>query len=598
MCIGENRMDEVQKKFFIGIKDAKNKLLSELEQYYNEDLFMEIINKLLVVTFFDREDAYMGLEDLEICKKILLLNYQLDAYDMKEIGYSGNFLTKKIKISKNTFLVYEIFNSYKTVPAFVRNILYFEECEVDEKCEMIQFELLGTIIVTTSQKVCTYVENAIYRKHQLERIKLSNFANSSSYMGSKKKLVGFVIEAMFPHCNENSIFLDIMCGSGSVSNALAQMGNVYASDAQLFCRLLAKIQGKGFEIKRAKKLIKEMYESYNYNLNLLQKEFEFELAEEEAIFHMDLRNKENVFNSYKSFVESFLLYSSTEENTPAICEKIERRKIDNSRVPYCLLTYYFSNVFFGLAQCIQLDSIRFAIDQIEDEEERQWALGVLVVVTSIIGTTYGGHFAQPKRIDIDSFETILTQRSRSAWLEFSKRMIAIATESERYPYKVKDIEGPWENALNYFQNMNKDQLIVYLDAPYKREEYSRYYHVLETIAKYDYPASENKGRMRSKNKGERFNTEFFTKTGDKIESVFERIITQILQKRAICAWSYSNNGAVSIMKVVTRIKEKCNCDVYYYSIPYKHLSQGKKAKSGLARIPVTEYCIVFVNKEK
>lgn len=592
MNTGEKR----ENRYFIRMEEAEELLRKDLKECFNGELFHEMINKSLIVSFIDNEDKYLWIEELELCKRLFILNDNLDLYSLKEIGYNGNFLIKFIKIGPTTYLLYDISESNAAVPAYVRNILYYSLEELGNSCGMTQYELLKTTVMTGDTKICKYIENAIYREHQLTNLKLTNFANSSSYMGTKKRLLGFIIEAMFPHCQEKSIFLDIMCGSGAVSNGLAQMGQVYASDSMEFCRLLAKIQGAGFEEKTARNLLKEMYEDYNHNLTLLQRELISELADEDAIFHMNLEDKAAVFEKYETFIHGFNLYSSTDECERWISDTIDERKKNHKEVPYCLFTYYYSNVYFGLAQCMQLDSIRYAIDQIQDDEEREWALGVLAVVTSAIGTTYGGHFAQPKRVDIKSLEKILEQRGKSAWLEFSKRIISIARESERYPYCIKPIEGPWQNALDYFPNMEDEHLVVYLDAPYKREEYSRYYHILETIVKYDYPASENKGRLRSKKNGERFSTEFFTKTVGKIEDIFERIIKRILDKNAICVWSYSSNGAVSIMNVVERVKRQNKCEIYFYSIPYKHLKQGKSAKKSGGKKKVIEYCVIFKPK--
>ena len=46
----------------------------------------------------------------------------------------------------------------------------------------------------------------------------------------------------------------------------------------------------------------------------------------------------------------------------------------------------------------------------------------------------------------------------------------------------------------------------------KEKKYSRYYHLLETLVRYDYPESEGKGHISSKKAGERFSSEFFSKT--------------------------------------------------------------------------------------
>lgn len=602
MSIVKGEMATSWNDFFIPLEDFKERVQTELAEKYSESLFQRMIDKSIIVTVLERNSSkskrenekYIFVNEFEVCKRLFELNYNIPQQELEEYKYDGNFWVERIKITKDSYLIYELGDANKSVPAYIRNIICCLWDISGEKCELTQYNLIGTTILTTNKSICKYIDNAIYRKFQLDNLKTSMFANSSAYMGSKKKIVGFIVESMFPHCNENSVFLDIMCGSGAVSNALAQMNQVYASDAQDFCKLLAKIQGKGFNRKEAELLLNEMYSDYLYNLKLLQKEVSAQLKEEERIFHSDLGDKQHVLEIYKESIDSFELYSSTDDTKKAINEIINNRKRNSKEIPYCLFTYYYSNVYFGLAQCIQLDSIRYAIEQISNRETREWALGTLVVVASAIATTHAGHFAQPKKIDVNSIEQIIKQRSRSAWLEFSKRLVVIAQESERYPYPIRTIEGPWETALQNISLMvNSSNLVVYLDAPYKRDEYSRYYHVLETIVKYDYPASEKKARIRSKVNGERFRSEFFTKTVSKVEEYFCNIISQILTKGAICAWSYSDNGMARIKNVISQVMQTNNCSVYLYSIPYTHSSQRKIEKRSTSKLDVVEYCIVF-----
>ena len=602
MNIEKEVMQTYWNKYFILLEEFKERLLLELGDKYNEKLFQRIVEKSIIVivqqrnrgTLIENEKKYVSIEDFAICKRLFELNYDIPKQELDEYTYDGSFWVERIKITSDTYLLYEMGDSNKSIPVYVRNIICYLWTEGGEKCELTQFSLIGTTILTTNKSICKYIDNAMYRKFKLDNIKSSIFSNSSAYMGSKKRIIGFIVESILPHCNGKSVFLDIMCGSGAVSNAMAQMDTVYASDAQDFCKLLAKIQGKGFSGKDATFLLKEMYTNYMYNLELLQEEVGEQLKEEERIFHLDLGDKNHVLELYKGFMDSYELYSSTEVNSKVLTEKINERKQNVSKPPYCLFTYYYANVYFGVAQCIQLDSIRYAIDQIADKEIREWALGTLVIVTSSIATSHAGHFAQPKKIDINSIEYIIKQRAKSAWLEFSKRLIMIAQESERYPNPVRIVEGPWKNALRNIRMMEDTKnLVVYLDAPYKREEYSRYYHVLETIVKYDYPSSEKKGRLRSKEKGERFSSEFFTKTVSKVEGYFVEIISSILSIGGMCAWSYSDNGVVAIQNVISQVREKNRCSVYLYSIPYKHLSQRKRKDDKSSKLDVTEYCIIF-----
>lgn len=492
-------------------------------------------------------------------------------------------------MAKGTFMTYSVNDMEKKVPAFVKNIIYFYG-ENFEECEECQYDLLGVHIFTNNKYVSLYISDCASRKNLLDMMKSSNFANSSAYMGSKKGLVGFIVESIWPHLNNKMPVLDIMCGSGAVSNAFAQMRKVYASDAQYFCRLLAKIQGKGFNTSVAEKLQRSLFKYYSKNMHLLKNECNDALKKEEDIFHMDLKNREEVVSFYLDFVQSFELFLSAEKNCEFLEHRIKERKQNHKKEPYCLFTYYFSNIYFGLEQCNQIDSIRYAIDMLEDFTEREWLLGILITSVSSVASNYAGHFAQPKKINEASIYDIIEKRKRSVWLEFSKRIQAVAIESERTAYEIIDLKGPWENALEEVKNREND-LLVYLDAPYKREEYSRYYHVLETLAQYDYPASEGKGRLRSIKK-ERFKSNFSSRNCMKVEEYFIYVITSILKEVRRCAWSYSNNGLANIMHIINGVQKEISCKIYLYCRAHRHASQGKMQKR--KKINVIEYCILFV----
>lgn len=589
-------IEKSENSCFLLHEDFFNCLKNDMKQEFDKKLLEKLIDKLLVVTIKREDKIYVHKDELEICKKILHLNHSLSEKDYVNVGFSESFLVERIKIERDTFFCYSMRESKKAAPVFVRNIIYMFKDKY-KKCDRMEYDILGVRIITYNKFVSVYIENVMYRKYRLEQIKLSNFANSSAYMGSKKSLVDFIIESLWPHVENDSVILDIMCGSGSVSNALAQMSDVYASDAQLFCRLLAKIQGAGFNEKKAVEMLDELYIYYTDNLRILQDECKKQLELEKEIFHMDTNNVDLVFNKYKEYIENMDLYSSTEPTSKEIMQKIQIRKINNKLFPYCLFTYYFSNVYFGLEQCMQIDSIRYALDVVQDEEVKNWMLGVLIVTVSAIASNHAGHFAQPKRVDENSISEVIEKRKKSAWLEFSKRLLAVAAESERYSYNINIVDGPWKNALEQVAKLHPSNLIVYLDAPYKRDEYSRYYHVLETIALYDYPASERKGRLRSKLNGERFKTEFFSKNVHVIEERLKNTIVAILQESKVCVWSYSDNGVASILNVVNMVLEELSCRMYFYGIPHRHNSQRKKEKKHMvSTLAVMEYCIVFVKE--
>lgn len=534
---------------------------------------------------------YILADDLPFYIRLLKLNTHITDQDRQRFGNGGNLFSRFLKLSEHTVAYLPDSFLHKPLPAFVRNLFYYSDFisnTLSPNSFPTYFEIMGIIIVTYETTVINYLNQVVLRKKELDRIRHLNFVNTAAYMGNKKRITGFIIESIFPYVSESSIFLDLMCGSGSMSQAFAKLGPTYASDAQEFCQLLAKIQGSGFSKLKAQQVLKNITTHYNQNFQALKNFYQEEIKMEEALYHKDWSDRNAVFSAYTKFFNQFSLYSSSFPTESKINTLILQYRANPKQFPYCLFTLYFSNIFFGLLQCIQLDSLRYAIDQLNDEE-KNWALGVLVVTTYQVSSNHAGHFAQPKKISPSNVLEILSQREKSVYHEFSKRLLSLSEESERCKNEIKLVPGPWQNALSFAEEYIGKQAVVYLDAPYKRDEYSRYYHVLETLVKYDYPFSELNGRMPSKQKGERFSTEFFTKVSAKIDSIFVQIIIRILKAGMICAWSYSNNGNASIINVLTSIKKLIPCRIHLYSVPYLHQSQRKNGR----RLEVTEYCIII-----
>lgn len=82
----------------------------------------------------------------------------------------------------------------------------------------------------------------------------------------------------------------------------------------------------------------------------------------------------------------------------------------------------------------------------------------------------------------------------------------------------------------------KGELVVYADPPYSRAQYSRYYHLLETLILYDYPEISGKGRYRS----DRFHTDF-SRTS-RVANEMGRFLRSVASTGATLYLSYPTNG--------------------------------------------------------
>lgn len=86
-----NNLDDFYKKYFIRLCDAEEILYKELSTMFNRELFQEMIDKLLVVTILEKNDKYILSEELEVCKKILRLNFSMKSTEIEDAYCNGTF---------------------------------------------------------------------------------------------------------------------------------------------------------------------------------------------------------------------------------------------------------------------------------------------------------------------------------------------------------------------------------------------------------------------------------------------------------------------------------------------------------------------------
>ena len=458
--------------------------------------------------------------------------------------------------------------------------------------ELAYFE--GGRIETTSRLVVGEVERQLARAEAVAAADAGQFAHSAYYMGSKRALRGFLAEAIGSTLSEQGMVVDLMCGSGAASGAFSRLWCTVASDAQEFCRVLARVQGGGYRRAIAEARMEEILGLARENAELLRKRIGDALKEEEELFHSDL-NEETV-ERYRQFISRWPTYpDGSPRSAWNPVSEVRKRQRDSGILPYCLFTAYYANVYFGLRQAIEIDGLRYGIDRLQDGRDRVWALGALIASASALGSTFGGHFAQPpirrsEDLDAGNVGPLIEGRAASITHEFCARYLNLASASEKTRHAVETVPGPWQACLDSIRDRarGRKDVTVYVDAPYTRDEYSRYYHVLETLVNYRYPDSIGIGRVPSKARGGRFRSEFFTRSKRNLVDALCSVILAVLERGWVCAWSYSDHGGVRIPYVVDEVRRRMRCEVRSYAAPYRHKALGARQAK-----PVVEHVVIF-----
>src|SRR5262249_54233650 len=141
---------------------------------------------------------------------------------------------------------------------------------------------------------------------------------------------------------------------------------------------------------------------------------------------------------------------------------------------------------FGLLQSIEIDSLRYSIDEavrvgILTYDHSLWLLLAILQVASHLAAS-PGHFAEYLKIRNGStMKRIGKLRRRSAWTQFLKeveRLHPLGSAKWRTGNRVFCSDAT--TLLAKLHSLRRPPRIVYADPPYSRAQYSRYYHVLET----------------------------------------------------------------------------------------------------------------------
>src|SRR5262249_32984254 len=153
---------------------------------------------------------------------------------------------------------------------------------------------------------------------------------------------------------------------------------------------------------------------------------------------------------------------------------------------------HYGGAYFGIGQAVEIDRIRIAIarDAFTDWE-RDVLLTALLSVASECAFSPGKHFAQPHRIRDDKDLTFLRQRILK-----DRALDVRALFSERVA-RILDVAAPAREGHTAVRATLADLLenpapaggvrLIYADPPYTAQQYSRFYHVLETLVAYRVP---------------------------------------------------------------------------------------------------------------
>ena len=356
------------------------------------------------------------------------------------------------------------------------------------------------------------------------------------YMGAKTRLTEVIRAAVRSAAPKAGSVCDLMSGSASVSTALCGRYRVLANDVQGYAQAAAAayLEHDAASLRALERLDPErdLGEAYRANRDALLAQLGEAAALEDAFvsaFGLGVASRDTqedprdrglfsapeLTRSTRRLPDDARLRASAYrtfalQRTPSFCEaqdarpsgtfraaaelfereSILSRRLDPRQFPYHLCSSYYPNVYLGIRQAVDIDSFRYAIDQLSgpgSAAKRRHYLAALLHAASVT-TSATSHFCQPRGLVRDAEVLAVLQRRAvsipSRLLAFSRAIRATVAQAKPRPGSRASCSD-WRELFASGEMSSID--VVYADPPYTADNYSRFYHVLEVLVRYDYP---------------------------------------------------------------------------------------------------------------
>ena len=376
------------------------------------------------------------------------------------------------------------------------------------------------------------------------------------YMGSKRELLDFIISSINDLDIESNWFCDLFSGTSVVGCSLKDEYNVQINDIQIYTSIFAN--------------------TYLPNINKLINSTEIEKIKDRVLFYVD--------EFYRKYPDLIFDYNSIDNYEKLTKLEIQQQNLiySNFEIGFHLFVKYYSGTYWSYTQCVWIDSIRAVAEEYKGKSDYYIILSSLIYAMSYTSQSTG-HFAQFRDVTESNMHDIMLYRIRDIWTYFEKKFLEILN--------MVDVEATNRytiTTLDYLDCLRliERNTIVYADPPYSSVHYSRFYHAIETLIRYDYPNVKYKGRYRE----DRHQSPFGKKT--EVKNAFGKLFKGVKNKNSHLILSYSDNGMITQDEIM-EIGNSIMGNQYKGDIQVKEYIHSKMGRSDIHSMGVNELIISY-----
>lgn len=377
-----------------------------------------------------------------------------------------------------------------------------------------------------------------------EKLKLSKkgeIPHIIKYMGSKRELLGFLVDSI-NEIYEGEPICDLFAGTSILSGALGKQVPMRSNDIQEYSAILAHTYLGDYEWDKFPTLVEDIVrlaQSYVDEVKSLYPDLVFDYSTSLSL---------NEFNALEQ-AQQELIY------------------LDFEDVEHHLFIRNYSGTYWSYEQCLWIDALRkVALEYVNTPIYYSVLASLMHAMAYNAQST--GHYAQYRDATNEaSMGDIVIYRQREILPYFIKKMEELKKSLGRNKHTHVISSLDYRDCLDSLE----EGTLVYADPPYAFVHYSRFYHALETLVKYDFPDVAFKGRYRN----DRHQSPFCRRT--EVKFAFEELFKKVAEKKSKLVLSYSNTGMISLDQIVQIGKRELGEDyeIRIKELDYYHSTMGR-----------------------
>ncbi len=301
-------------------------------------------------------------------------------------------------------------------------------------------------------------------------------------MGNKSRFLDAIESAVEGVTDPGATACDLFAGTAVVARRLAKSRPVVCSDVQAYSKVLAGAltQPRAFSPREVDNILEVARDWLSGTEPVVQ-----DLLELERKAMMEASTSPGALAEIIDF-GSLSIAGRGHRDLQAAKETARQILHPESTA----VAWYYGGVYFSYRQALELDALRHAVRVLGGIQRDNTAVAALLGVASDAVSTVGNHFAQPiqpRRADGTlkrSWVTSVTRSRQISVFDGFRGWLARYAAIRPTAHHCVALQADYQDTLSTF---GSDVGVIYADPPYTRDHYSRFYHVLETIAVDDDP---------------------------------------------------------------------------------------------------------------